>query len=516
MNTELRFYLSVFLRRLPIFLFVFMSIASVGIATSLILPSRYTSDGSLLVESPQIPDDMARTTVAIGAREQLSIVQRRILTRSNLLEIARQNDVYEDLVSMTPDEIVRRMREDTGFRLSGDNSNNATVLSVSFTARRPDIAARVANEFITRILEDNVEQRRALAQETLSFFEQEVERLETELDLKNQAILEFQTANQDSLPSTLDYRISRQANLQSRLANLARDELVLEQQRRALQDALENQETDQTLSQAEQQLVQLRGELTSALAVYTETSPRVQTLRARVAALEGQVESELGARANADEEQSDQDGASTAAQRRAERQLEEVDIQLDFIEAQQARIEAELDQLAVTISRTPTNALTLGALERELDSVRQQHAQAVSNLAQAATGERIEVMSKGQRVSILEQALPPSEPSSPNRRFIAAAGVAAGLGSAFGLVLILELLNKSVRRPEDLTGALGITPLVTIPYIATPWETARKRIAIGLVFVVILAGIPAALYYVHYQVMPLDLLMDRAITRILP
>jgi hypothetical protein len=129
-------------------------------------------------------------------------------------------------------------------------------------------------------------------------------------------------------------------------------------------------------------------------------------------------------------------------------------------------------------------------------------------------GERIELTSKGQRISVLRQAVVPREPTSPNRPLIAAAGLAAGLGLSGALVVLLELLNRTVRRPADLTRALQISPLGTLPYIATSAETVKRRGALLAVIGLIAVGLPAGLYLLHVQYMPLDLLADRAMSRI--
>jgi hypothetical protein len=85
---------------------------------------------------------------------------------------------------------------------------------------------------------------------------------------------------------------------------------------------------------------------------------------------------------------------------------------------------------------------------------------------------------------------------------------------AGALFALLELLNRSVRRPAEITGALGIKPLATIPFIESP----RRRIVRNAVrlasFLVILIGVPAALWAVDTYFMPLDLLADRILQRI--
>ncbi|KPQ10382.1 MAG: putative protein involved in exopolysaccharide biosynthesis [Rhodobacteraceae bacterium HLUCCA09] len=512
MNAELRYYLSIALRRLPLFLLVSLTVTSVGLAIAVILPTIYTAQGRLLVEDPQIPDSLARSTVQVNEQEQLAILQQRVLTRTNLLEIAREHEVYEGISEMNADEIVSRMRADSRFAVSG-RRDSATLMDIRFEARTGDIAADVTNDFITRILSVNATQRQSRANETLSFFQDEVERLETELALRNEEMLRFQNENREALPSTLSYRLSQQANMQERVAQLQRDRSTLEQQRARLfelqQSGMSRARLDGEQATPEQrQLASLRNELSSMRAIYAEESPRVRLLRTRIESLEEQIDAQVAV-----------DVASADGETRIdpiELEIDEIDSEVDRIDEELARLQSDLVRLERTIDRTPANAITLDALRRDYDHILQQYQGAQSRLAQASTGERIETLSKGQRITVVEQATAPSEPSDPNRPLIAGMGAAMGIGLGGALVVLLELLNRSIRRPVDLTNRLGITPIATVPYIATPWERIRKRLVGLLLVLAILAGIPAGLWFVHYQVMPLDLVYDRILSEMLP
>ena len=94
MNGEIRFYLAILLRRLPLFALVAGTISAAAIAVSLQLPAKYQSSALLLVESPQIPTDLAASTVRTATGEQLDIMEQRLLTRANLLDIADEFDVF--------------------------------------------------------------------------------------------------------------------------------------------------------------------------------------------------------------------------------------------------------------------------------------------------------------------------------------------------------------------------------------------------------------------------------------
>jgi len=86
-------------------------------------------------------------------------------------------------------------------------------------------------------------------------------------------------------------------------------------------------------------------------------------------------------------------------------------------------------------------------------------------------------------------------------------GGALGLG----LVVLIELLNTSIRRPKDLETGLGIRAFGTVPLMRTPGQALRRRLVILAAFFGVMVGIPATLFYVHTYIMPLDLALDRAI-----
>ena len=59
MTSDIRYYLSIFIRRLHYFVLVALIGTAAGVATAIVLPPKYTARAVLLVESPQIPDNLA-------------------------------------------------------------------------------------------------------------------------------------------------------------------------------------------------------------------------------------------------------------------------------------------------------------------------------------------------------------------------------------------------------------------------------------------------------------------------
>ena len=518
MTIDFRFYMSLFTRRIHYFLICLAIGSAIGITLATVLPPVFKASAKLIVESEQIPDELAATTVQTETTEQLQIIQQRILTRDSLLEMANRLRIYEGIAGQVvqripADEIVEDLRRRISISTSGGAGNRrgpvqATIVEVSFEAPTALMSATVTNEVVTLILQENVEIRTSVAGQTLEFFNEEVARLDQELATRGADILAFQERNLEALPDSLDFRRAQQSAAQERLAQVERDAAILTDRRDRLVALFENTGeigglstpiSEQTPEQ--RQLQALKDELNNLLAVLSPENPRVKVMQAQVAALEETVSNQTA---------SGLETSTTGAPLSAyEIQLADLDGQLSFLTAQRGTINTAMAALRTSIEATPGNAITLDTLERDYANLRVQYDQAVANRARAETGDTIEALAKGQRISVIEQAVSPREPDRPNRTLLAAAGMGAGFFLGLFVIAVLELMNTAIRRPVDLTNKLGITPFGTVPLIRTRWEVVRRQTIIFAGFAVAIVMIPALLWLIHAQVMPLDIILER-------
>lgn len=508
MNMDLKFYWKIALRRLPVMLALFLFFSGVGIALAIKLPTTYETSARLLVESAQIPGELAASTVSTSAAEQLEIIRQRLLTRANLIDIANKFSVFDNISSMSPDTVVDRMRAATDITSRG----TPLIVTISFKSSNPRTAAAVVNEYVTLILNANSEFRTGRAEVTLDFFEQEVARLNQELELQSQKILDFKRQNASALPDGQEYRRTRLTTLEEQVARDEREKSELTDQRERIVEIFETTgrlrpPSEADLSPEERRLAQLQREFDNALIVYSENNPKVRVLRAQIEQLEAIV---LGQKQATD---------SDEAERNSQKALFDVtmadlDGRLEAIEARIETRQAQIDSLIAAIAKTPENAIVLDTLERDYATIRSQYAAATDRLSQARMGERIELSAKGQRMTIIERATVPNAPSSPNRPMVASAGAGVGLAAAAGFFLLLELVNRTVRRPVELVGRLGIAPLATIPYMETNRHKVVRRTLQVLVVLLVLTGIPAGLWAIDTYYRPLDLLFWKVVSQL--
>ncbi|MER5173853.1 GumC family protein [Thioclava kandeliae] len=508
MNTELKFYLSLFWRKLPLFLAVFVLLTACGLFAAATLPPVYRSQARLVVESSQIPGNLAQSTVNVSAQQQLQLFESRLMTRENLLDIATRLHALPNQDDLNPDQIVQAMRAATKIS-SSTGRNQATLMTISFENVDPRMTARVLDEYLTFILAQDADYRAQIAGQTQDFFQQEVDALGNKLAEQGAKILKFQNEHADALPSGLQFARDQIQALNEQNAQIDRNVATANDQKTRLQQVFDATgsigSTGRALSPEEQNLQTLRSQLANLEAVYAPDSPKVTSLRNRISNMEKSLARMQGGNAQT---------TSDPARAMLDMQLSQID---DQIKQMQATREGNVKQLALLqdqISRTPANDIALQALQRDYDNIQVQYNGAVSRLAQASTGERIETLSRGQRVSVLEQPSVPDQPIKPNRKKIAVMGAVAGLIAGSGLIALLHFLSGTIKRSADMISSLGITPMITLPYVRSREEIIRTRVMRISVSLGIFVAIPFALLMIHLYYMPFNELAQKIAARI--
>lgn len=113
--------------------------------------------------------------------------------------------------------------------------------------------------------------------------------------------------------------------------------------------------------------------------------------------------------------------------------------------------------IAVTI---PTDTRVISISVTDTDA---QRACDIANTVREVAAEKIKAVTKVDDVTTLESATKPSHPSSPNVKKNAAIGALAGVFLAVVGILVAEVLDDRVRRPEDIEEVLGMPLLGVVP-----------------------------------------------------
>ncbi|WP_105207296.1 YveK family protein [Streptococcus suis] len=115
------------------------------------------------------------------------------------------------------------------------------------------------------------------------------------------------------------------------------------------------------------------------------------------------------------------------------------------------------DKISVSI---PVDTRIVSITVRDADP---NEAARIANSLRTAAAQKIIEVTKVNDVTTLEEAVPADEPSTPRTKRNLAIGFLAGGLLAVGLVLVFEVLDDRVKRPQDIEEVMGLTLLGVVP-----------------------------------------------------
>jgi succinoglycan biosynthesis transport protein ExoP len=293
-------------RRKPLilaFTLCFLAMAAVAI----LVPPRYRSAATILIEQQEMPQELVRSTVTSYADQRVQVISKRVMTTETLLNIIRRYDLYTKQRAKEPREaLLARMRKDIGLRMisadvidprSGRPTSATIAFEVSYTSGSADTAAKVANELTTLYLNENLNNRTQLARDAATFLEAEGDRLSHQIADLEVKLAAFKDKNFQKLPelSQLNMTLLDRTQEELRTAENRRDSL--EQQRVYLEAQLVQlkpnstvfSDTGERIVSAADRLKQAKSQLASARAIYAPDYPDVLRLTREVEGLEKSV-----------------------------------------------------------------------------------------------------------------------------------------------------------------------------------------------------------------------------------
>ena len=141
----LRAQLAVLRRRRRLALLLGGSIALLFVLLAVFLPSMYRSTATILIEEPDIPANLVRSTITSFGDKRIETIYQRVMTGENLLQIVREYELYpRDQKSRPREVLISRMRDDLGMEIVSADSKS---VERDYELKRRDYAEGAIKEY---------------------------------------------------------------------------------------------------------------------------------------------------------------------------------------------------------------------------------------------------------------------------------------------------------------------------------------------------------------------------------
>lgn len=415
------------------------------------MPIRYVATATILVSSQQIPKSMIESTVIESPFQRINALVGELTARDRLLELERKHDLFPVLRrEMSSTELVQYVRAsielDTlrgiGPRTRGESSS---IYAISFHHESAQLAAAVANELASDFTAASVRMRGQQARLTTQFMRSQMEDKERELRAQDAQITAFKERNRGELPSELKTNLSKLERLAAQRQSLT--SAIAEAQTRLAM--MTSSEAPAVAMSPLGRLAALRAKLAEENALHTDEHPNVMSLRRQIATLETEIAG----------------GGSAPGESTRQILIDSTQRIIRDLQARVISVAAEIIDREARVARTPKHEEELGALADRGSVLREEYLDLLRKVETAALAEKLESAQQGERVSVLDRALPPSAPEQTRFRFLLA-GVIGSLGLATLLGLALEFSDPVLFSAEQIEESFDLPVLGSVPRIS--------------------------------------------------
>lgn len=566
-ETEIGYLIGVIRRRIWQMVLPAVALFAVVAVVVALLPAKYQSSATILIEGQEVPQELVRSTVTGFVEERLQTITQVVLNRANLMSIIERVGLYQDeRKTMTSEALVAMMRKDIAMEPiqaevlsnTGRPATATIAFSVTFEGAEPAKVLQTTNTLVSLFLEENLKNREEKASTAYSFLEKQLAALRDEVAQSEELIARFKEEHLGSLPEltqlnlqTLD-RIERDAqSVQESIRGILERRAFLEGQLATVtpQRTLVTADGGRVLPPAEE-LRALKTRYVSLTATHSDKHPEVVKLRGQIAALEGSgvsvdLAEELAAERTNLADLKARYGPShpdvQAAERRVaalersgagrtvassvtesadnpawvalKSQLQATDMDLRSQQAMLADLRRRQDELTRRLENAPRVEQEYRKLERDHQNAQFKFQETSQKLMAARDSKELEQERAGEKLTLIEPPMLPEVPSKPKRMLLMLVGFVMSVGFGAGCGAVAEAMDGSVRGLRSLRLLTDAPLLGAIPHIATAAEAARRKRRFTLA-VTGAAGVLAVLAGLfHVYVRPLDILFYQIMER---
>jgi polysaccharide chain length determinant protein (PEP-CTERM system associated) len=497
----------------------FLVIILVACIVAVSLPSVYRSSTTILIEEQEIPKEFVTSTVTSYADQRIESINRRITSFARLLDIIERLDLYPEMKGThTIDEMVATMAGDISLEpirtelidhRTGRLVDTTIAFELAYEGRDPDVVQQVANVLATLFLEENIKERVQKVEETSSFLEGEIAKIQGELSDVESRIASFKQKHMNELPEMLQLNLQSLNNIErnielanQQLRNLKEREIYLQTQLSSVEPFLENEEeliSKKRLAELKVQLVELTQRL-------LEKHPDVQKAKAEVTELEAIVDNLERSKNNSPDNPtyitlSAQHAGILSDIKSTQEQIQELNSAAEKYRSRMAatpHVEDEYNDLVTAKKNT----------QAKFDDL-------MAKLMEARVAHGLEKEQKGERFAILEAARLPEKPYKPNRMAIILIGIVLGIGAGVGTGALLEFGDDRIHNAEVLIRATQLPVLAGIPVISNTRDKIIRRLR-QMAYVCGLFAIAAVgLAVIHFQIIDLHVVWANLAQRVI-
>lgn len=461
------------------------------------LPNIYRAETVIQVDSAQVTTPIVTPINNGDIAGRLATLQQQVLSPSRLKKLVEAEGLYpEKSGKKTEDQVIHSVQKAIVVDVGAPGAGKLSTFRIAYSSPRRTEVARIANHLAQMFIDENVAARITSAEDTTKFLQDQMDDTKHQLDQKDADLGAIKSRNILELPESRPYHMEALANLRTQVQAI-QDKLQQDQREKGvLQSMLMSGDDaptvdvgsgggtggainpyDAQISKLESKLSELRTRYGPGHPDVRRTVDELNRLKARAAA-----------------EAKDNPTATTEVQVPAvqiqkkrhnpvlEAQISNLDQSIQDETRSLQPLQTQMEMHESKLEQIPAFEQQIARLQQDDDALKAQYAGLREKKETAEISYALEVHQQGEKFEVLDPAVTPLQPASPNRVLISLAGLFGGLFAGIALAAAAETNDESVRSENEASRIFGKPILSGIPQIVSVGEKRAWRArAVGVV-----------------------------------
>lgn len=431
-----------------LFVIVTLTITTLVGLTSYLLPRKFEANSVVFIEKNIINKLVEGVAATISIEDSVKVLTYSLNSRSLMLKVINELDV--NLKSKSDADIEKMIKD---FQSNTAISvKDRDLFTISFKHSDPKFARDYVNTLVRSYIAQYATSRRDQSLEASQFLTDQVENFKRKMEKSEAAVTQFKMErggvfNYDETSLLQEINSARQ-----KLYELQLRRKVLEGQLAVARKGGDPQQVK--LDALKKRLAELQAE-------YTENYPEVQSIKSQIETLKN----ELGTSPK----------NARPSQLVVSEEYVKLDSELKALKDSEQQLNGFIAYNQKLLNSVPASRAMLEKLESEKENQKRMYDTLFSRHDQSVVAKDMQMQDRTAIFRIVDPAVTPIRPSSPNRVKIMFMGFVAALAVAAGLVMFIDLFDQSIKTTADLN-SFGLPVLAVIPTHRTVVETLRKQL----------------------------------------
>jgi protein tyrosine kinase modulator len=457
-------YLQLLIRRKELFIVLSLVIMTGMIVISFALPRKYEASSTVFIEKNVIGELVKGITVTPSMEDSIRVLTYAITSRTLLSKVVDSLDMNLPRKSDTDTEaLIKNLQQRINVKVKDKD-----LFIISFRDSNPRLARDFVNTLVRVYIEQNASSKRGESYEATKFLSEQIDTFKVKLE-KAEADVNAYKREMGGVISVNEGSLFEEINTaQQKLYDL---ELRRRQLEGSRQLAKKNSDPLKVkLDALQKKLEDLRTE-------YTDNYPEVLKVKGDIETVRQQMKT----------------GIKGEYQSAGSQELAKIDSEIAAIKATEDGLKRYIASNQALLRSIPTAKAGLEKLELAKNNQKNIYDQLFARHGQSEVSKQMEVQDKSTTFRIVDPAILPIKPASPDRLRIMLMGIIAGIAGSFGVLMLLDQMDDSVKEVETAR-SFGLPVLAIIPHIQDPQElkvqhtrSLRLYAIAGIYFMVILS-----------------------------